>query len=147
MKLDALQRCLQAAGRDSNAFASMEHYILLATRENKHEKILSRTAKYNRRLARLLDPDNSTFALPETEPPKSSPPYEIRNTVNKLYEVLLASWQKTCEVPHLAKLRLATFRRSQRPTMDSDIYQDFDLLFSTHAPQRWQQSTVRVCEE
>ncbi|KAE9368050.1 hypothetical protein N431DRAFT_75410 [Stipitochalara longipes BDJ] len=147
LKLDALQRCLQAAGRDNNAFASMEHLILLATREKKHEKILSRIIKYNRRLARLVDQDYSTFVLPETEPPKSSPPYEIRDTVNKLYEILLASWQKTCEVPHLAKLRLATFRRLQCPTTDSDVGQDFDLLFSTHAPRRWQQSTVRVCED
>lgn len=151
--------------------------VLVAKREKKHDKILSKISRYNRRLIRLSeDPNASTSETAEIEEQQDSiygphraipaysaegsksgisginavtsdPPYEVRQIIDKLYNVLVSSWAKTCKLPHKAILRLATHRRQQnsgsKKHEDADIVRDFDLVFPTHGwPCLWKQTRI-----
>lgn len=176
MKLYALSQHICAD--ENGSFPEFAHWILVAEREKKHDKILSKISRYNRRLIRLLeDPNASTSETAEIEEEQqdsvygapraiptysaegsesgisrinaatSDPPYEVRQIIDKLYNVLVSSWAKTCKLPHKAILRLATHRRQQnsesKKDEDADIARDFDLLFPTHGwPCLWKQTRI-----
>jgi hypothetical protein len=174
LKLHALSQHIRAD--ENGSFPEFAHWILVAEREKKHDKILSKISRYNRRLIRLLeDPNASTSETAEIEEEQqdsvygarraysaegsksgisginaltSDPPYEVRQIIDKLYNVLVSSWAKTCKLPHKAILRLATHRRQQQDSgskkdEDADIARDFDLVFPTHGwPCLWKQTRI-----